>query len=153
MRATVLALTTMVVTACHTYTPVESRAVAPGERVRFVVATADVPDLAEISATEESVSTVEGRVDRWEGSQLLLRVDADVGSGVGSVDAFQQLIRVPASEILSLERRQTDSWATAGLVAGAVGLATGVVLAIMEAWGGGSEGPGDDVVLFSRSAG
>lgn len=144
MTATVVLATA----GCYRYTPIEHRAAAPGERVRVVVTREGSRELLQVSDQDRVVPLVEGSVERWDDSDLVLRVSLRRGPERLASRNLQQMIRVPTGEIVSLERRETDGFATGALLAGAVAGSTALVLLIMEAWGRSPEGPGDDPVLL-----
>lgn len=148
MKRIALVTAMLVSTGCYRYTPVEPRAVAPGESVRLVVTREGSRELLEVVDDDRAAPFIEGSVDRWDDADLVLRVSLPRRpEGLASRD-LRQMIRVPTGEIVSMERRETDAFATGALLAGAVAGSTALVLLIMEAWGQGPDGPGDDPVLF-----
>lgn len=152
MKRTLLMALLLATTGCYTYARVDPASVPTGERLRLAVTPDGARDLTQIGVDESPVPVVEGTLSRRDQRTLVLRVPV-VARQPGRA-AVEQLIRIPETEILSAERRELDGFATGALVVGAVGLGVGVVLVIMEAWGRGADGPGDDIdVLFSVPVG
>lgn len=148
MKRIVLVTAMLASTGCYRYTPVEPRAVAPGESVRLVVTREGSRELLEVIDDERAAPFIEGSVDRWDDADLVLRVSLPRRPEGLASRVLQQMIRVPTGEIVSMERRETDAFATGAVLAGAVAGSTALVLLIMEAWGESPDGPGDDPVLF-----
>ena len=141
---------TLALSGCYKYVPTRLDVTPVDERVRLLVTPAGATDLAAFGGADGPAPTVEGRVVGLEGGTLLMRVPVGNGSMTPGAVSFDQMIRVPSEEIISIERREIDRAKTGILLAGAVGGAALVVLGIMEASGQRSDPPNDpDLYLFS----
>ena len=132
--AAALALSTA--TGCFNYVPTEMAAVPPGESVRLFLTRAGVNAVNEGGA-EEALSVVSepvlsGEFVRRAGDDLFLRVPT-VRRQIGFHSTqLGQDVRVPAGEIVQIERREFSKAKTGLLVGGAAAVITGLVVFILN---------------------
>ncbi|MBT8404268.1 MAG: hypothetical protein KJP18_10440 [Gemmatimonadetes bacterium] len=135
---------------CYKYLPAQTDPAPPtGETVRLVVTREGATDLAAITDLNTSIPRIEGRLESQEGGSFMVRVpQGAVENGVFS--DIGQVLRVPTSQILSVEIRKLDPVMT-GLLVGAVGAgSTLLLLKIIDSVGGGVGRDNPDPVLQMR---
>lgn len=123
-------------TGCFNYVPTEIGAVPPGESVRLYLTRAGVDAINE-AGNEEALSTVFEPVLSGE---FVRRTDADLYVRIPTVrrqvgfhtDQLGQDIRVPAGEIVQIERQELSKAKTGLLVGGAAAAITGLVVFILN---------------------
>lgn len=139
-RGVTAAAAVPLLSGCFSYIPAELGTVPPGGEVRVYltrVAMAQLPE--EIPSGRPYLA---GSLVSHERDSLMVRVPvASRQDGVHSV-AIRQDVRVPTREILDFQRREFSPARTGLLVAGTVGLATAIILTIIEA-SGSERGPGE----------
>lgn len=130
------ALALSMATGCFNYVPTEIGAVPPGESVRLFLTRAGV-DAVNEGGNEEALSTVfepvlSGEFVRRTGDDLFVRVPT-VRRQVGFHTAqLGQDLRIPASEVVQIERQEL-SRARTGLLVGATAAAiTGLIVFILN---------------------
>ncbi len=129
---------------CYTYVAVTPERLSPGQDVRARLQPDEGGELRSILGTEGSL--VEGEVISQDDDALLLYVPTATRQVGFHSQTLKQRIRVPASSMLDLQRRELDRGRTA-LVATALGLGIGVLAwdALSgKAGANTSTGPGDD---------
>jgi len=153
-RATVLlpalALSTLLSTGCFRYVPVTLETAPQGQDVRVLVTRQGAAELREIIDVPGEVPSLTGRLEALEGRDVLLRVPVGQRQAGFHTVSLDQTIRVPAGEILLIERREFDRGRTALLVGGAVAASTFIIVSIMQAFGGDTSDPGDPGAPESR---
>ena len=123
-------------TGCFNYVPTEIGAVPPGESVRLFLTRAGV-DAVNEGGAEEALSMVSepvlsGEFVRRTGDDLFLRVPT-VRRQVGFHTAqLGQDLRVPASEIVQIERQELSKAKTGLLLGGATAAITGLIVFILN---------------------
>jgi len=143
VRTGVLCGALLVLSGCFKYVPTQLEAMPEGQEVRVFVTRQGALELEEVSEVNGPVPSLSGKLLAHEDRDVLIQVPvARRRDGFHSVN-LAQTIRVPTGEIISAERREFDALGTSLLVAGTAGLATTVVLLIMEAYGS-APSPGDD---------
>ena len=121
---------------CFSYVPTELGVVTPGEPVRLYLTRAGV-DAVNEGGAEEALSPVSdpilsGEFVRQTDADLFLRVPT-VRRQVGFHSAqLGQDVRIPAGEIVQIERRQLNKGATGLLIGGAAAAVTGLVVFILN---------------------
>ena len=121
---------------CFSYIPTELGVVTPGEPVRLYLTRAGV-DAVNAGGAEEALSPVSdpilsGEFVRRADADLFLRVPT-VRRQVGFHSAqLGQDVRIPASEIVQIERRQLNKAGTGLLIGGAAAVVTGLVVFILN---------------------
>ena len=132
----VAALVLATTTGCFNYVPTEIGAVPPGESVRLFLTRAGVEAVNQ-GGTEEALSTVfepvlAGEFVRRTGADLYVRVPT-VRRQVGFHSAqLGQDIRVPAGEIVQIERQELSKAKTGLLIGGATAAITGLIVFILN---------------------
>ena len=137
-------------TGCYKYLPSQIDPAPPaGETVRLVVTRDGATDLAAITDLDSSIPRVEGKLEARESDSFMVRVpQGAVENGVFS--DIGQLVRVPTSQVLSVEIRKLDPVMT-GLLVGAIGTgSTLLLLKIIDSVGGGVNRDNPDPVLQMR---
>lgn len=130
------ALVLFTTTGCFNYVPAEIGAVPPGESVRLYLTRAGV-DAVNEGGAEEALSFVSepvlsGEFVRRTGDDLFLRVPT-VRRQIGfHTSQLGQDIRVPASEIVQLERQELSRARTGLLVGGTAAAITGLIVFILN---------------------
>lgn len=132
--AAVLVLSTA--TGCFNYVPTEIGAVPPGESVRLFLTRAGV-DAINQAGNEEALSTVFEPVLSGE---FVRRTDADLYVRIPTVrrqvgfhsSQLGQDIRVPAGEIVQIERQELSRAKTGLLVGGTAAAITGLIVFILN---------------------
>ena len=141
----------LALSGCYRYVPTRLDVTPVDEQVRLVVTRAGAQDMAAFGGDGDDgpVPSVEGRFVGLEGGELLMRVPVSNSLTTPGAVSFDQMIRVPSGEIISIERREIDCAKTSLLLAGALGGAAFIVLGIMEAGGQSNDPPVDpDLYLF-----
>ncbi len=132
--AAIVALSTT--TGCFNYVPTEIGAVPPGGSVRLYLTRAGVEAVNQGGA-EEALSTVfepvlAGEFVRRTDAELFVRVPT-VRRQVGFHSAqLGQNIRVPAGEVVQVERRELSRARTGLLVGGSAAAITGLIVFILN---------------------
>ncbi|MYH49088.1 MAG: hypothetical protein F4020_02600 [Gammaproteobacteria bacterium] len=132
--AAVLVLSTT--TGCFNYVPTEIGAVPPGESVRLFLTRAGVDAINE-AGNEEALSTLfepvlSGEFVRRTDADLYVRVPT-VRRQVGFHSAqLGQDIRVPAGEVVQIERQELSRAKTGALVGGTAAVLTGLIVFILN---------------------
>lgn len=123
-------------TGCFTYVPTEVGAVPPGDQVRLFL-TREGVDAVNQGGIEDALSAVSepvlsGEFVRRTDADLFLRVPT-VRRQVGFHTAqLGQDVRVPASEIVQIERQQLNKAGTGLLIGGAAAAITGLIVFILN---------------------
>lgn len=136
-----LALAISALSGCFAYVPAERQSVPEGEEVRVYVTRSVLDDLpAQVPADDGAV--LAGRLVQRDEQGLTLRVPVR-----GRQEGFRRMeigqnVRVPAGDVVEIQRRELDVLNTGFLLAAAAGAATGAVLMIMDASGSPPEDPG-----------
>lgn len=136
LQALAAALVLSTATGCFNYVPTEIGAVPPGESVRLYLTRAGVEAVNEVG-NEEALSTVfepvlSGEFVRQTDADLYVRIPT-VRRQVGFHTAqLGQDIRVPAAEIVQIERQELSKAKTGLLVGGAAAAITGLVVFILN---------------------
>jgi len=144
MKVVAMSVALVMSSGCYTYTPVPVASAPIGADVRVVMTRQGAAQLISVMDIEGAALTVVGRLDGREGGSLVLRVPQPVVSR--TAPRLEQIVRVPVSEVLSLEL-QSYSQARTGLLLGSTaGLAVLLVLKIIDA-GFGAEDEDPDVEL------
>ena len=131
-----LAAGAVLCSGCFSYVPAEIGAVPPGESVRLFL-TREGVETVNRGGIEEAFSAVaepvlSGEFVRRTDDDLFLRVPT-VRRQVGFHTAqLGQDIRVPASEIVQIERQQLNMAGTGLLVGGTVAAITGLIVFILN---------------------
>ncbi len=131
-----VALVLSTATGCFNYVPAEIGAVPPGESVRLYLTRAGV-DAVNEGGAEEALSLVSepvlsGEFVRRTGDDLFLRVPT-VRRQIGfHTSQLGQDIRIPASEIVQLERQELSRARTGLLVGGTAAAITGLIVFILN---------------------
>ena len=123
-------------TGCFNYVPTEIGAVPPGESVRLYLTRAGV-DAVNEAGNEEALSTVFEPVLSGE---FVRRTDADLYVRVPTVrrqvgfhtSQLGQDIRVPAGEVVQIERQELSRAKTGALVGGTAAVITGLIVFILN---------------------
>lgn len=138
-RCSALAAAIPVLSGCYTYVPAEPEAVPAGREVRISLSRE-----ARTALPEEILAGgpfLRGRLVGRDDDSLMLYIPVVVRQEGTLAAAIGQNVRVPASEVVELQRRELDGFRTGLVVAGVVGAATGIVLLIMDASGSPLSGP------------
>ena len=127
---------------CFRYVPTRLEVTPAGEDVRLMVTRQGAFELSEVTGVSATVPVLRGALVRVEDRTVLLRIPLENQQIGIHTEALGQTIRVPAEEILSVERRELDGARTGLLAAASAAAAAGVIFMIMESFGGGnSPGP------------
>ena len=149
------ALVLSTATGCFNYVPADIGAVPPGESVRLYLTRAGV-DAVNEGGAEEALSFVSepvlsGEFVRRTGDDLFLRVPT-VRRQIGfHTSQLGQDIRVPAGEIVQIERQELSRSRTGLLVGGTAAAITGLIVFILnDARQPGTDSPPFDPVEDRR---
>lgn len=136
---------------CYKYTPVPVQTPpGSGEGVRVSVTREAALEFVDaLNVVAEAVPRVEGKLEGIENGTFVLRVPVP-SSEVGLNTGIDQLIRVPQSQVIGLERKELDAVGTGLLVAGSAAAASLLLLQIISATGGDDGGGGDGPDLAVR---
>ena len=147
MKVVAMSVALPVASGCYTYAPVPVASATIGEEVRPVMTPAGAAQLFSVMDLRGGAApTVVGTLEARDGESLVLRVPQPVASR--TAPRLQQVVRVPAAEVLSLELRTYSPMRTGMLVGGAAGIATLLMLKIIEAgFKADSEDPGVDLSI------
>lgn len=132
--AAVLVLSTT--TGCFNYVPTEIGAVPPGESVRLFLTRAGVDAINE-AGNEDALNTLfepvlSGEFVRRTDADLYVRVPT-VRRQVGFHSAqLGQDIRVPAGEVVQIERQELSRAKTGVLIGGTAAVITGLIVFILN---------------------
>ena len=99
-------------------------------------------ELSELTDVSAAIPVLRGSLVRVEDRTVLLRIPLENRQMGIHTEALGQTIRVPAEEILSVERREFDGARTGLLAAASAAAAAGVIFMIMESFGGGDSPDG-----------
>ena len=138
-----LAALLLVSSGCFRYVPAQIEATPIGSNVRLLVTRAGTSELSEIMELDGDAPLVSGSIVGMEGDDLVLSVPvAQVQDGF-MMSNLEQRVRVPAGEIVSLERRELNGLATGATIAGAAGAVAIVIAVISDARKGENPDPPD----------
>ena len=140
---------TLTTSGCYRYVPVQAEAIPPGTGVRITKAGAE--ELNTVTAIDNDVPLVDGTVARIERDTLLMSVPVGVRSEGFVTSAIEQVVRVPLGEIVSLQRRELNSFATGLTITGGVALMAGIVAIIVKPLLGEQQDPATPPDEFSLS--
>jgi hypothetical protein len=129
---------------CFTYVPAQLETTPPGENVRVLVTRQGASELASVTTVAGDVPSMDGSVVGTEGTDLLLRVAVGERREGFIASSLNQTVRVPVGEILSFQRREVDKLRTGLLVGVAAGVATAVVVFILDPFGSRDPPSGPD---------
>lgn len=135
---------------CYKYVPLPVDSPPPaGESVRVSVTRETALDFSDaIDIVGEAVPRLEGTLEGVENGNFLVRVPVPSGGAeVGLNSGISQLIRVPRTQVLGLERKELDKVASGLVVAGATTGATLLLLQIISTSGTPDGGGGIDPPL------
>ncbi len=136
-------------TGCYSYTPVPLAVTPNGQEVRVLITRQGALELVEVTDVQGEVPSVRGQIVSQADREVLMRVP--VGQrrdGFHMVD-LEQTIRIPAGEILQVERRDFDRGKTVLLGVGFVAGSAFIITSIMKALGGDTSprpDPGPDEI-------
>jgi hypothetical protein len=138
------------VSGCFTWTVVDPSLAPVGEEVRVVTTRAGGQEILEATGRDRAIPQVEGRLISAESGSLEVRIPIGSPMALGPTGNLSQIVRIPVSEVLSMEERRFNRGRTIAAVGGSTALAALLVISIMDGFGSG-EGidPGDEVL--SRS--
>lgn len=132
-----LAAVILCLTACYHYVPMELGAVPEGEAVRVYLTREGIEALPQLPADP----ILSGTLVRRAADHVLLRVSVAERRAGFHTTRIGQNVRIPAIEVVQLERRELDSVGTGLLLAGTVASAATVILLIMSDARRGTEAP------------
>jgi hypothetical protein len=142
---------TLTTSGCYRYVPVQAEAIPPGTGVRVLITKAGAEELNTVTAIDNDVPLVDGTVARIERDTLLMSVPVGVRSEGFVTSAIEQVVRVPLGEIVSLQRRELNSFATGLTITGGVALMAGIVAIIVKPLLGEQQDPATPPDEFSLS--
>lgn len=126
-----------------------------GTEVRMLVTRAGAQEAEAAGALNGAEPTLEGTIVAQEGEDLLVRVPVAVRTDGFVENTIQQSVRVPMGEIVSFQRKELNTGATA-LTLGAVAVGGAALFAFivkpLAGFGNEGEPPPDeffDIVSFS----
>lgn len=140
---------------CYRYVPMEVGTAPPGTEVRMLVTRAGAQEADMAGALNGLEPTLEGTIVAQEGDDLLVRVPVAVRADGFIESKLEQSVRVPMGEIVSFQRRELNTGATALLLTSvAAGGAALFAFIVKPLAGQGNDGepPPDeffDIVSFS----
>jgi hypothetical protein len=103
--------------------------------VRVFVTRQGASELASITTVAGDIPSMDGSVVGTEGTDLLLRVAVGERREGFLSSNLDQTVRVPVGEILSFQRQEFDKLRTGLLVGVAAGVATAVMVYILDPFG------------------
>ena len=131
--------------ACYNYVPTEIGAVPPGGDVRLRVSRAGGEELARIIESNEIQMEVSGQYEGLQQGSVLLRIPL-VRDPTGARPAIQQLVRLPAAEVLTVDRRELSVGKTAALVGAGAAATTYLLYAVFDVFSDPGR-PGENVEI------
>jgi hypothetical protein len=136
LRHLIVALVLGMTSGCYRYVPTEVALVPPGQDVRLLVTRFGASQLAEVSSNGGQSGSINGKMQGVEGDAILISVPVgERREGFMTVN-MTQTIRVPMGEVLDVDRRELDKVGTGFLVGAVAAAGTGIILGIIEAFGG-----------------
>lgn len=126
-------------TACYHYVPMELGAVPEGEAVRVYLTREGIEALPALPAEGDPI--LSGTLVRRAADHVLLRVPVAEQRAGFHTTRIGQNVRIPATQVVQLERRQLDPVGTGLLVAGTAASAAAVILLIMSDARRGTDAP------------
>jgi hypothetical protein len=137
----------LVVSGCFSYVPADMGTVPEGNDVRLYLTRQGVAGLPEIPT--QSGPRLTGTLVRKDNDQILLRVPVAVQQDGLMTRTLGQDVRIPASDIVQLERRSFNRARTGFAVAGGAVAVVGLIAAFVKSQPqnvdprpGDEEGPG-----------
>jgi hypothetical protein len=134
-RGPLLAASIICLSGCFRYVPTRLEVAPVGENVRLVVTRQGAFELSEVTGVSAAAPVLSGALVRVEDRAVLLRIPLESQRMGIHTEELGQTIRVPAEEILSVERRELDRTLTGLLAAGSAAAAVGVIFMIMDSFG------------------
>jgi hypothetical protein len=134
------------VAGCYVYVPAQLETVPPQTEVRVFVSRQALANIPVEVANNGSYLTGQLAGRSADSVRVFVPVATRADMGLPIRDLRQE-VRVPASQVLQVERREFSRGRTALLVAGGVGAAAGIIgLITGSITGAGDGGPGDDLI-------
>lgn len=142
-RPSILAATGLLpfLAGCHTFNPVATSALEPGDAVRITLTRQESANqLERLGAFRESL---QGTVRDLEGSALGITLPADLPPPTGSPAnaGLRSYLEIPWDGVAGVEVKRID-WVRTGLLAAGAAVAAVVILDVADDSGGGSGGGG-----------
>jgi hypothetical protein len=132
LKAPLLIAVALACAGCYRYVPAQMEATPPGEGVRVLITRAGAAELATVTQIGGDAPVVDGTVLGVEGNELLLSVPVAQRQEGFITSALRQTIRVPTGEVVSFQRREFNSLATALTIGAAAGVVTAIVFVIAD---------------------
>lgn len=123
-------------TGCYSYTPIPLEVTPNGQDVRILITRQGALELVEVTDVQGEVPSVTGQIVNREGREVLMRVPVGQRRDGFHRVSLEQTIRIPAGEILQVERRDFDRGKTALLGVGFIAGSAFIITSIMNALGG-----------------
>lgn len=138
----------LLLSGCYSYTPVPLEVTPNGQDVRILITRQGALELVEVTEVHGQVPSVTGQIVSQEDRDVLIRVPVGQRRDGFHMVALEQTIRIPAGEILQVERRDFDRGKTALLGVGFIAGSAFIITSIMNAIGGETNpqpdpGPGE----------
>jgi hypothetical protein len=149
-----LTLGAMALSGCYSYQPIEVSDIRPEMDIRARVSGAQSDALADVLGSDDR--TVEGRVVENGSDEILLEVAAATAERRGRVETLNQRVRIPTTEVMTVDQKNVDQTKTTLLIAGGVAVAAVAVVAAITASsssttpGTGPGGPQDILIPLLR---
>lgn len=142
-RRGVLAIIALTLTAsgCYRYVPTSADMTPPGTGVRVLVTQAGAADLTAATGIDGATPLVEGTVAEVEEGALLMNVPVGVRQDGFVTSSIEQVVRVPLVEIVSLQRRELNAFATGMSITGGAAVIALLVAVIAKPLLGEEPGP------------
>lgn len=124
--------------ACYKYLPAQVEPAPPvGEQVRLVVTRDGAVELSQVTDLANAVvPRIEGRLESTEATSFMIRVrQRNDAAPPGFGTNIGQLVRVPTSQIIGIERRELDVPMTVMTFGGIAAGGTLLLLKIIDAVG------------------
>lgn len=133
---------TSITAGCYRYVPAELEATPPGTEVRLLVTSTGAREAQEAGVLDdENEPRVRGTLMGVDGTDLVVRVPVAQRQDGFMVRRIDQSVRVPTSEIVSLQQQELDGVRTGLVVGGATVLVAGVLALILDPFGRSDNDP------------
>lgn len=134
-----LTLGALALSGCYSYQPIEVADIQPQMDIRARVSGAQSDQLADVLNSDDRM--VEGTVIENGSDEILLEVSTGTAERRGRVETLNQRVRIPTTEVMTVDQKSVDQTKTTLLVGGAVAVAAVAVIAAITA-GSSSSTPG-----------
>src|SRR5688572_9169033 len=141
-RTLALVTCTVTLSSCFSYFPATLDTVPAGDGLRVYVTPAGLAEVSELPVATGPI--LQGTLVRREGDGILMHIPLASREEGFYRTAIGQDVRIATRDILQVERRQINRWATGLLIAGTAFTAATVLTLSVKAFDGTSRVPPDE---------